>query len=506
MFWPSRHWPINTSATSRNAVSLKANLINLSRHSFIYTFSTFIQRTLGLIMLPIYTDVSYLASSSDYGDYTLVYTFIAFMNIIYLYGMDAAFMRYYFLGRFSRENIYKTAFLFVGGNALLMSLIIFLAAEPLSVVIFGSDQYIFFVQMAAVILTFDTFCNLPYLILRAEERSVAYTGIRVSRFVVELALNIVFVVVLKQGVKGIIYANALSALVNLIVLIPAQKPYLKGQFEKPALREMLLFALPMIPNGIAYLVVEVSDKFLMRILLDKETLGVYSANYRFGTILLMLVMAFRTAWQPFFLKIAKQEDARRIYARVLTYFTLMATLITIVVTFFIGDLVRFPLPGNRTLMGENYWGGIGIIPVILVSYMLYGFYVNFTVGIYITKKTRWMILFTGLAALVNVSSNFYLMPAFGMMGAAVATLLSYLVMTVTIYIANQKLYHVPYEYRRITLLLIVLSVALGLYYGIDLLLWHKLLFLAIVPLLLFLGGFLDRGEWLQLKRLAGKLK
>jgi len=302
---------------------------NLTRHSAIYTVSTLIQRTQGLILLPILTDTTYLASKSEFGDYTLVYTFIAFMNVVYLYGLDAALLRYYFLGKHSRKDIYSTAIKSLSVSALLTSVLIYLFADTIAVILFNAEGYSFFVKMAGAILFFDTLCNLPYLILRAEERSITYSAVRVGRFVVELILNILFVVYFKLGVKGILYANLVAAGLNLLALLPFQLNYLKAGFSGNIMRDLIRFGLPMIPNGLAYLVVEMSDRYLMLHLLNKETLGLYSANYRFGTLMLLLVSAFRTAWQPFFLKVADKPEAKNIYARVMTYYTAFAALIVL---------------------------------------------------------------------------------------------------------------------------------------------------------------------------------
>ena len=163
---------------------LLAHLKNLTKHSFIYTISTLIQRAQGLVLLPILTDTTYLTTTSEYGDYALVYTFIAFMNVVYLYGIDSAFMRYYFLGRHTREQVYGSAIRILSITALITSVIIYIFAEPIAVLIFDSTDYGFFVQIAAGILFVDTLCNLPYLILRAEERSILYSGLRIGRFIV----------------------------------------------------------------------------------------------------------------------------------------------------------------------------------------------------------------------------------------------------------------------------------------------------------------------------------
>jgi O-antigen/teichoic acid export membrane protein len=467
---------------------------NLTKHSAVYTIATFIQRLQGLVLLPILTDPSYLATKSEFGDYTLIYTFIAFMNVLFLYGMDAAFLRYYFLGEHPRQTIYRSAIQVLSITGLLLCALIYIFAEPIGYLIFTESGYEFFVRIAAAILFFDTLCNMPYLVLRAEERSTAYTMIRIGRFILELILNLIFIMYLKLGVKGILYANLTAAIINLIVLFPFQVTYVKGNYSWSAVKGLLRFGLPMVPNGLAYLIVEISDRYLMPRLINKEVLGEYTANHKLGTILLLLVIAFRTAWQPFFLKVAKQPEAKQIYSRVMTYYLFVAAFVVLAVTMSIEYIVKIPIAPGLTLLGESYWGGVKIIPVILFSYLMFGIYVNLTVGIYIEKKSEWMVIFTGLAAIVNVSSNFYLMPVYGMMGAAFAALLAYFVMMISIFIANQKLYHISYEYGRIFWIIVYLSIAILLYYYMELNILMRLILIIGFPVLLALLGFFKEDE------------
>ncbi len=475
-------------------MSLKSHIKNLTRHSLVYTISTFIQRTIGLVMMPIFTSKVYFSTQGEYGDLSLFYTFTSFMAVIFLYGMDNAFMRYYFLGKHKKEDVYKTAFLGVSVNALFFTALIYFAAPYLAQFIFGSVDYSIAIQISALILFLDTFSNLPYLILRVEEKSAHFSTIKIIRFLIELGFNILFVIYYKMGFMGVLYANALAAIINVVILLPYQASYLKGAWNSAAFKNLLFFGLPLLPNGIAYLVVEVSDKLLMRHFLGKDLLGLYSANYKFGTIMVMLIMAFRTAWQPFFLKIANKPEAKEVYARVLTYFTLGSVAIVVLVSYFIEYLVQIPLPGGITLLGPDYWPGIKIIPIILLSYFFYGLYVNFTVGIYIKKKSHLMIVFTGLAALVNVASNFYLMPAYGIMGAAFATFLSYFIMALTIFIANNKIYPIKYDYPRILFLIVYLAGMLFVFYYFEPNFLSRIILLAVSPVLFWFTGFLKRSE------------
>ncbi|NOX89537.1 MAG: oligosaccharide flippase family protein [Calditrichaeota bacterium] len=480
------------------------HLKNLARHSSIYTVSTFVQRALGFVMLPIYTDPAFLASRSEYGDLALVYTFTAFMNIVYLYGMDAAILRYFFLGKFKRNEVYSTGFWGVLANSLALSALLFVFAPQLGDIVFGSYKYSTLIRLSAAILFFDSLGNLPYLILRAEEKSIHFSAFRIGRFFLELILNILFVVILRKGVLGILYANLIASVVNLIALLPYQNKYLKIVWNREIFKVLALFGLPMLPNGLAYLTVEVSDKFLMRFLLNKDLLGLYSASYKFGSLLLLVVIAFRNAWQPFFLKIANEPNAKQIYARVLTYFTLIGAFLIVAGSFSIDYIVKIPIGHGRSIMNRTYWDGIKIIPIILSAYLFYGIYVNFTVGIYIKKKTRYMIIFTGVAALVNIGSNLFLMPRFGIMGAAFATLLSYLIMAATIFIANQKIYKVPYEYGRVLFILTYLFVMIGIYYLLTPNWYQRLGLIVLSPVLFFALRFFRKEEWAYLIKLVKK--
>ena len=174
------------------------------------------------------------------------------------------------------------------------------------------------------------------------------------------------------------------------------------------------------------------------------------------------------------------------------------------VTMVIEYIVQIPVAPGKTLLGEAYWGGSKIIPLILLAYLLYGIYVNLTVGIYIKKKSEWMVVFTGLAAICNIGSNFYLMPTFGMMGAAIAALLAYFVMMVSIYIANQKLYRINYEYGRMFWIVAYLIIALIIYYTQTPGIVIRLLLIAGMPLLIPVLGLFKEDEKAVLRRFFGK--
>ena len=439
-------------------MSLFRQISGLARHSAIYAISTAMQRLPGFLLLPIYTNFNYIPTQDDFGDYVIVFTFIAFMNFFFLYGMDSAMMRYFFLGKSDRKTVFSTTFYILLLTSFISTGVVFYFSSNIAQFLLKSVDYQPLIRIAALILLVDTFGNLPYLVLRAEEKSL--------RFTLELLFNILFVVILHKGVMGIFYTTLVAAIVNLLVMLPIIFRYLQPRLDVALGKEMLAFGLPLLPNGIAFMTIEMIDRILVPTFLNKAALASYGANYRFGTILLLIITAFRNAWQPFFLKIAKQENARRIYASVLTYFVIGAGMVVIFVSYFIRDLLTFPFLGKYYILAETaYWDGISIIPIILLSYFFFGIYVILTPGFYIRKKTRYMIIFTGCGALVNVVANLVLLPALNSFwGAAWATLFSYFVMALTIYMVANRIYPIVIEWRRVGKVFLMIALLLGIYY------------------------------------------
>lgn len=451
-------------ATDNNTASGGGGIRRLFRHSAIYSISTSVQRLQGLILTPVYTSTKFIPQVAQYGNYGLIYTFIAFMNFVYLYGMDSAFLRYFFLGKSNRKTVFSTTFLVLLSTALATSALIFLLARHIAEIILFNENLTLLVRLAAGILFFDTIGNLPFLILRAEEKAGTYTAFRLLRFSLELALNILFVVILRKGVPGIMMANLTASVLNLIIMFPFTWRYLRLHIEWPLLKEMVAFGLPFLPNGIAFMMIEMQDRFLVTRFLGKEVMAFYHANYKFASVLLLLIIGFRNAWQPFFLKIAREREAPRTYSRILNYYLLGAASLALFILFFVRDLLTLHWFGAFYVLGPRYWSGIPVIPWIVFSYLFFGIYVIFTPAFYITKKSRYMVVFTGLGALVNLLTNLWLLPRMGMWGAVTATVLAYFTMAISIIPVAQRLFPIPVQWGKLLGTLLIIGAAFGIYY------------------------------------------
>jgi Na+-driven multidrug efflux pump len=228
--------------------------------------------------------------------------------------------------------------------------------------------------------------------------------------------------------------------------------------------------------------------------------------------MMMFVAMFEFAWRPFFLQQAAKPNARELYARIFTYFNVVAAAICLLVSFFVVSLAAITLPiRNTPLIGRAFWPGLRIVPAILAAYVFSGWFTNFIVGVYIEKKTKAMPWITGLGALIKAGLCFALIPissAMALYGGAIATVAAYVVMALTLLVYIRRHYPIPYEWGRVAR---VLGIAL-LLWGVQALLIDfydrsieanliRAGLLLSYPALLFVTGFFDETERRELRRL-----
>ena len=274
------------------------------------------------------------------------------------------------------------------------------------------------------------------------------------------------------------------------------------------MKRLLKFGLPYLPAGLASMIIQVVDRPIMEHLTNLTTLGIYQANYKLGIFMMLFVNMFQYAWQPFFLQEAKSENAKELFAKVLTYFTIASSTMLVIVSLFIDNIVKFNFFGY-SLIGSAYWVGLDIVPVVLFAYLFNGLYVIFTAGIFIKEKSIYVPIITGAGALVNIFTNFILIPIMGIMGAALATLASYFVMAAGLYFVNQKIYKIAYEnWKMIKIFLLIGGIGFSYYhflYQNELTIFIKIILL--ISFLIALSIFIiDKNEMRFLKSKLESIK
>ncbi|HUU37606.1 MAG TPA: polysaccharide biosynthesis C-terminal domain-containing protein [Candidatus Desulfaltia sp.] len=432
----------------------------LGKETAIYGVSTIIGRFLNFLLVPLYTNVF---SRQDYGLVTNVYAYIALLNIIYLYGMDSAYLKYASTEELGDERkTFSTAYNAVLLSSLLYSMLFLVFRSGLFrqfALAEGQTRILFFIMG---ILFFDAVSIVPFARLRFHNRPWKFALIKSVNIVVNLALNVVFILRYHMGIEGVFLAGLAASVLTWLILLPDILRNLEFRVSRGQLGPLLRFGIPFVPTGLASMITQVIDRPILLALTNAATVGVYQANYKLGIFMMLFVSMFQYAWQPFFLKNAARQDAKILFGKVLTAFLLAASAIFIVLSLFIENIVKLSIFGKH-LIGRDFWGGLPIVPIILLAYLFNGLYINFMAGIQIEKKTQFLPIVTGAGALANVAANFLLIPKYGYFGAAWATLVSYLIMAAGNYFFSQRFYRVQYEYGKLALVGTALLVSFGGY-------------------------------------------
>jgi len=460
------------------------NIKRLTRHSAVYGVGHIVSRSLNFLLLPIHANIFL---PEEYRTPALLFSSLAILNVVFSYGMDVAFLRFFILADSDEEKrrIFSTAFWMILSTGVCFMGAMLLFPAPFSKIIFRSAQYITLVRLGAGILLADALTLIPFLVLRGEEKSTLFMLLKTLQIAINLALNIVLVVIMRVGIQGIFIANLVASVMTLGALTPIIARWLRPRFRKDTLGELLRFGIPYLPSGLAFIVMDQIGRFFLDRMAGEEAAGIFSANCKLAIFMNLIVAAFRFAWHPFFLSTSKQDDAPLIFARVLTYFLIVTGFFFLVISFFIEEIVHFQLFGI-SLMRLEYVEGIKIVPVVMLAYLMLGVYTNFVVGIYLKKKTVYIPFATGTGALVSVVVNILLIPSMGIMGAAWATFISYVVMALVLYLVTRRLYPIPYEIGRITKILIVFGGVFFLYTHIfmgEAAIYRVLLLASLFPLL-----------------------
>lgn len=464
----------------------------LTTHSAVYGISTILGRAVSFLLLPLFTHV---LTKAEYGVVTLVLAYLGILTLITTYGVDSAFLRYYILAESetNKRQIYNTGFwsvLLMSGALLLVGLVF---AAPLAEMLLHSIAYQRVMKLAAGILFFDSLAILPFLLLRAEERSVQFGALKVANIIVNIAATYILVIMLRRGLNGVFEANLISSVFTFFSVLPITARHFGLTARRDIYLDLLKFGLPYLPTTLAVYLLDVIDRFILQQLTDMETVGLYGAGCKLGAFMSLLIAAFRFAWHPFFLSTSKDPNAKAIFARIFTLFMLICAAGFIGVSLFIDEFLRLRL-GSFTLFGKDYWDSTSVVPAILLAYIFFGAYVNFIIGIHLEKKTYYLPVITGLGVALKIAATYALVPILGMNGAALGTALGYGAMMIALYLVAQRLYPIAYEWKRVIKLALVTTLIFVAGYWVFTAPWQKAGLLLVFPLILLLIGFFEKGE------------
>lgn len=421
--------------------------------SAVYSFGIVLNRLLGFLLLPIYT---HYFTPDEFGVYSLVYAFWFFAAVFYLYGMETSFQKYFIETDQveGKKDVYSSTLILIFITSLVFSTVIFAGSELISRLLTGSPGNAYLFRLLSLLLFIDALSRFPMILINSRQISKVYTFINVSAVIVNIAFNVVFIIILRWGLEGIFYASIISYSYIFAVSFIYCLKFFVLKIKKENLRILVKFARAFLFYGIFLISLDSIDRFLLGFFKGNQEVGIYSACYRIGVVMNLAVSGFRVAWIPFFLNLKTQSDNKEIFSKVFTYFSYGAMLLFLLISLFSNDLVRLRI-GEFTLIDQKYWSGTAVIPYILLAYFFFGLYTNISIASYFQDKISYLIISSAVGGVSNIIFNLILIPPYSLLGAAVSTLLSYSLMFIVLYVYSQRIYPIRYEWKRIITIVII---------------------------------------------------
>jgi O-antigen/teichoic acid export membrane protein len=460
-----------------------------------YTASSILSKLVAVALLPLYT--RYL-SPADYGAAEVMVVAVIATSIVIRLGVIEALMRFYYLAEVDRDRVVKTGFASLFWTTTVGALVALPFAEPISEALLDSAQPDL-VRIAVGGLWIFTLYEYLVALFRLDERAKAYFVFTMANVLLAIPLTVWFVVVEEDGARGLLLGQYLGGLPFLAYLIWEQRRRLSLRPDLGILRRMFRFGLPTMPAELSLYSLQFIDRIILVRLAGLAEAGLYALAIRFAQGVNVLVRGFQLAWPPLAYSVEDDDEARRVYALIVTWF--LAVCAFVVVGFWL--LARWIV---RILAAPEFFESYEAIGLLATGVTLYALYLVLVVILGRTGRTEFNLPATGIATAANIGLNLALIPPLGIVGAGLALVGSYVVVLVLMYAFTQRLFPVPYEWGRLGL---AVGVAGALIAAGELLLptdgFAGLVSRAAVwlayPVILHLLGFLSASERARLREL-----
>jgi O-antigen/teichoic acid export membrane protein len=446
-------------------------LKQLAGQTAIYGLSSVIARILNFLLVPFYTRI--FTDTAEYGIISELYAYVAFFIVILTYGMETAFFRFSSKSE-NKQLVFSTSLISLLVTSFLFALtIIFLYPSLAQIIGYGDQRK--FVLLLGLILSFDAIAAIPFARLRLENKALKFALIKLFNISANILFNILFLVVLPRlDDKGynfylldvlydpgfrVGYVFVSNFLASLLTLFFFMKHIINNKFvfSWRLLKSMLFYSFPLLISGLAGTVNEFLDRVMLRHRLPGdinalEQIGIYGANVKIAVLMALFIQMFRYASEPFFFSQEKNQKSRELYADILYYFTIFGIFVFLVISLYLDLFIH--------ILGSEYHEGAGIVPVILMGYLMLGIYFNLSLWYKLTERTLFGAVFAVCGAMVTIVINYFFIPGFGYMASAWGHLAAYTSMVLLAYFTGRMYFSVPYNIKGILLYLVA---GIGLY-------------------------------------------
>lgn len=391
-------------------------LKNTLKHGTIYSLGVVLSRLIGFVMIPVYTRV---LTPTDYGVLEIlsltadVFAMLAGMGI----GMAVIRYYYYYDSVEDRNSVVSSAAIVTLTIFSLIAITALIFAKPASMLLLGTADSAGLVPLAALNVALGASVEVPLVLMRARQNSFAVVVAGLARLLIGLTLNIVFVVIMRLGVAGVLLSSCIASGAVGGYLLAGLFRETGFRFSMSTTRKLVAFGAPLVIWEIGSFVLHFSDRYFLRIYDSLASVGLYSLSYKLAMLISLFVSGpFTNIWVPKALEIERKEGegAIPILASIVQYYNLILVTVAVGVALFASDVIRL-------VTGPEFHSAGRPVPVLALAMVLFGYRGVAQVGALIRERSDLVAKSTTAAAVAVILLNMLLIPRWGVQGAAIAT-------------------------------------------------------------------------------------
>jgi len=425
----------------------------LAGQTLVYGLGTIVPRFLNYAVLtPFYT---WVFNKAEYGIITELYAYMVLMLIVLTYGMETAFFRFAQKSGDSKK-VFSTALISILVSSVIFLFFFNLFIDEVATVLKYEEQKLY-LRLFAIILATDAITAIPFAKLRRENKALKFSIIKIINVVITIGLVLLFLAVepsLREkgrgllgsfynpdfGVGYVFLANAIGSL-SMLILLLKEIVSVHLSFDRGLWNKMIKYSIPLLISGLGGSINDALDKMILRRIVDSdnplEVVGEYGASYKIAVLMALFIQMYRYAMEPYFFSKADRKEAREVYAYVMKYFVIYALILFLLINLYISGF-------KYIIAGSHLRGGLAIVPIVSMGYMLFGIFVNLSIWYKVKDVTKYGAYLTIAGAVVTILINIILVPVYGYMASAWAHIACYSVMIAGSYYLSRKYYPINY--------------------------------------------------------------
>jgi O-antigen/teichoic acid export membrane protein len=424
---------------------MQSEILRLAGHTLTYGAGQVITRMLSILLLPLFT--AYL-TPADYGISAMLGLIAFVVTPVFSLGLGAVIGVYYFQSEDSarRRRVIWTGFMMLVASSVLVISLGIVFGRQISMLAFRTPVHADLVVLSLLGTCFSILVTPLMLALQFENRSRAYVILSSCGTLAGLIAALVLVVGMRRGVHGFIEGIAIGQFVTFAAFFAATLRHGRGGLDLSLAGRLLKLGMAFVPSFIWVFVLQHGNKYILERSTDVTTLGIYTVGFNLGMVISIVVSGFQNAWMPYFMSfVTRREEARLVFARVMTYYVLGFGLISLF--FFAGaravviTLTQAPFEGAYFVVGSSAAAQflIGVFSILLPA-------------MYFADDVKYVSVLQAVAAVVAAVINFAAIRAFGLIGASAGLVLGCLALPVVQYVWNRMhsdYLQPPYEWGRL---------------------------------------------------------